>query len=301
MSWWKPALACGQDLQEELLQDANEGVRMRIAENLGFKTYPAEQAVPLLRAALKDEWLCVRGSAAMSLEAYGAQAVTAVPDLLNALADSEVEVRAISARALGEIGDKSAVPFLITSLRDQAQLVRWFSACALGKFGTEAGLIVPALVAALKDKEPEVCRSAAAALGEIGPSAHIAVSSLRNLLHDKDWMLRVRAAYALWQIDHQVEIPLPILVAVLKQGDAEARAEAASALGNIGPPAQPVVPALIQALEDYEYLPIHGAFGGFPCSVHTFARLGLIKVDPEAAVRAGVDLSPIGDMVHTER
>jgi HEAT repeat protein len=144
----------------------------------------------------------------------------------------------------------------------------------------------------LNDNEPLVRQHAAAALGNMGPSACGAVPALRNLILDHDWLMRDRVAYALWQIDHQVEVPLPILVGVLKQGEVKARAEAAQALGEIGPPAIAAVPALVQALQDYEFIPIEGAFCGYPCSVSSFAEDALKRIDPEAAALAGVRPKP---------
>jgi len=135
----------------------------------------------------------------------------------------------------------------------------------------------------------------AAALGQIGPCAQSAVPTLQNLLLDKHWQMRVRVAFALWQINHQVEVPLPVLVGVLSQGDVEARAESANAIGEIGPAAKSAAPALVRALKDYEFLPIRGAFSGFPCSVSTYACEALKKVDPQAAVRAGLKLDTFGN------
>jgi hypothetical protein len=44
---------------------------VEVNERLGQKSYPAQQVVPLLCTALKDEYCDVRALAAMSLEAYG--------------------------------------------------------------------------------------------------------------------------------------------------------------------------------------------------------------------------------------
>ena len=74
----------------------------------------------------------VRLSAA---EALGEAATRALPDLLEALKDSDEDVRYYTAQALGKIGPKAkeAVPALIEALKDSDEDVRNYAKEALAK------------------------------------------------------------------------------------------------------------------------------------------------------------------------
>lgn len=83
---------------------------------------------------------------------------SAVPALIEGLADPKPEVRAQSARALARMGPKahSAVPALIVALEDEDVAVRLNAARALGQIGAEAEEAVPALMRAMKDPANQV-------------------------------------------------------------------------------------------------------------------------------------------------
>jgi hypothetical protein len=100
-----------------------------------------------------------------------------------ALKDSDVDVRATAAQALGKIGPaaKKAVPDLLTALRDEDEDVRAAAAAALGKIGPVTKEVVPALTEALKDPAYIVRANAVGALGRIGPAANAATPALRAL------------------------------------------------------------------------------------------------------------------------
>jgi hypothetical protein len=99
------------------------------------------------------------------VEAFGAAGAPAVPALIQALGDSDWDVRRASAEALGKLGDPQAVPALIQALgmrqrrrwdsraRAHPSAVRRAAAEALVKIGTPA---VPALIQALGDRSENV-------------------------------------------------------------------------------------------------------------------------------------------------
>jgi len=167
--------------------------------------------------------------------------------LIAALKDPDSGVRAAAARALEEIGDKTAVPALIAALKDPDSGVRAAAARALEKIGDKTAA-VPALIAALKDPDKEVRRGAAWALGEIGDTS--AVPALIAALKDPDRSVWDRVTKALAKLGDKSAVPL--MIAALKDPRKEVRAGAAIALGTAGDRAG--IQPLIEALKDVNEL-----------------------------------------------
>lgn len=94
-------------------------------------------AVPVLIEGLKDEDKDVRTAAAAALISIGPEARFAVGTLVRALKDEDYFVRWNSAVALGEIGDKEAVPALMEALADENIDVRKAATDALEKIEWE--------------------------------------------------------------------------------------------------------------------------------------------------------------------
>ena len=128
--------------------------------------------------------------------------VRAVPALVRILRDTDDEVRAWAAEALGEIGPeaKVAIPALMKALGDSKGGVRLCAARALGRVGPEAKAAVPALIKALGDSDYIMRECAAGALGAIGPEAKVAVPALVKLSEDASFVVRQAAAAALKKI-----------------------------------------------------------------------------------------------------
>jgi HEAT repeat protein len=95
----------------------------------------------------------------------------------------EWNVADTAADALARIGD-SAVPALIESLADPNPTVRAQAARALARMGPKGHAAVPALILALEDETAAVRVNAARALGQIGPEAQEAVPVLIRALRD---------------------------------------------------------------------------------------------------------------------
>jgi HEAT repeat protein len=129
-----------------------------IAFNRGYRPEPklVSQAVPAMRAALRDEDALIRSVAAAHL-AYAAGdkdlapiVIDAIPDLAGALSDKDAYVRGQSALGLACFGAsaKSAVPELQKALDDPTPLVRFWAAFALcGRVGDKRELAEPVLLA----------------------------------------------------------------------------------------------------------------------------------------------------------
>jgi HEAT repeat protein len=157
----------------------------------------------------------------------------AVRGLVDALRDSDIEVRRHAAEALGGIEDTAAINALAEALtRDSDASVRKTAAWALGEI--EDARAVAALVAALRnDKDMEVRKTAAWALGQIESPA--AIEGLGAALGDASPEVRKTAVWALGEIEDARAVP--VLLPFLKDGDIDIRKTAVWALGQIESPA----------------------------------------------------------------
>jgi HEAT repeat protein len=92
---------------------------------------------------------------------------------------------------------KELIPTLIEALNDSDLEVRQYSALALAAVGADA---LPALKEALQDKCRERRSAAAYALGQMGASAREAIPELLKTVQDEDTMVKRSAAQALSRI-----------------------------------------------------------------------------------------------------
>ncbi|NES19568.1 MAG: hypothetical protein F6K41_11725 [Symploca sp. SIO3E6] len=204
----------------------------------------SDEAIPELINALEESNYDVHRRAAEALGEIGSY--VAVTALINALENSYHWVRRSAAEVLGYIGSDTAVTALINLLEHSKSEVRCGAVDALGKTGSDAA--VPVLINALKYSDYKVCRKAAKALGKIGSDA--AVPALINALKYSDYKVCRKAAKALGKIGSDAAVPA--LINALKYSDYDMmRSRAAESLGKIG--SDTAVPALINALEDSDY------------------------------------------------
>lgn len=190
----------------------------------------AKNDVPGLIKALgfkKDP--IVRRDAAVALGQLGD--ARAVEPLLEALTDTEADVRVGVAGALGLLGDLSAVEPLIRALQDEDPGARAAAASALGQLGpvlagvADARAVAP-LIAALQDGFAAVRDGSATALGQMGA---LAVQPLLTALRGQDLAVRKGATQALVKIGPPAIEPL---IAALE--DPLLRGMAVTMLGRIG-------------------------------------------------------------------
>ena len=193
-------------------------------------------AVPALMTALKDPDVQVRRAAAQALANH--EDPRAVPALIEALKDSDAEVRATSAMALGQFEDKRAGAPLVALLKDGNVEVRRAALYALQS--TEAEVPVDAIVAALGDADDEI-RQAALGLAlsrlhrdgeEDSPADPRFVALFTRLLADRDADVRAQAVMALAEAGLK-EAPAALLEAS-KDRSSDVRQAVAQALGEIG-------------------------------------------------------------------
>jgi HEAT repeat protein len=132
----------------------------------------------------------MRRSAIETLALIGEEAIG---PLSWALAESDIEMRALAAQALGMIGKSEVAPQLVQAASDEDEKVRRRAIEALGKVKAESAL--DALVSALSDKAAGVRRAAAEAIGKIGGER--AIKPLVERLDDEDSSVRKAAIQSL--------------------------------------------------------------------------------------------------------
>lgn len=162
-------------------------------------------AVPELVRALRDPELFVRANAALALGTMGGVAIDAVPHLIASLNDHPYVVRYAS-QALEKIGaDPTTIVLqLMQSLRKEDPATRGNAAIALGGFGEKASQAIPLLVEALVDPKSSIATEAAEALSKMGQAAKDAA---------------VKPLLAVWQ--RQPSLSGPTLDALIKLGATE--------------------------------------------------------------------------------
>jgi HEAT repeat protein len=186
------------------------------------ETISVQDAYPLLKQAIADENVQIRGMAAFSL---GIKQTPENWSILTELlaADPDYNVRAMAAGALGYLEDKRAIDCLRHAFyEDTSWLVQFSAAVALGNLRDLQAQAV--LLEALSSSNTLLQEAAVMALGEIGAVEH--VDRLLSFVNSNDWMLRKRLAEALGNL------PCPQSQSALKflQKDAHPQVAAAAKL-----------------------------------------------------------------------
>ncbi len=189
--------------------DDDGTVRCSAAKSLGKIIDP--KVIPVLIAGLADSYGGVRGACVNSLITYDQLAAdqlideinrpgqnkiirreattalgfikhpsggTAVTSLCSLLKNSDANLRARAAEALGRIGDTFAVIPLCTAIRDSNPAVRIEAAIALGKIGDARAVV--SLCSALNDLDTDIRKSSATSLGMIGDRDRLPIRILLN-------------------------------------------------------------------------------------------------------------------------
>ena len=112
---------------------------------------------------------------------------------------------------------------------------------------------------------------------EVEPMARIALIAA---LHDPDSGVRMTAASALKFWNTNLDVIVPELTRLLSDPVPSVRGNTATSLGNFGSAAKAAVPELLRLLQD-----TNSYVGG---TVGDRAAQMLSKIDPDAAIRAGV-------------
>lgn len=219
-------------------QIANGSVEEKRAALFEIRNLRSASASRLAFAALRDNELIVRASAAASVVfASKAEASAALTPLLG---DNDEFVRREAAYALGDVRDRAATAPLARLMQDDKIIeVRTAAAIALGKIGDASA--ISSLLAILKSRPREdeefLRRSAARSIGQIAQiniTGDATVLTPQNFLPDR--FKELGASDPTGSISQHFNGSVGVLTVVLrnKNESDDTRREAAYALGVIG-------------------------------------------------------------------
>ncbi|WP_449419573.1 HEAT repeat domain-containing protein [Phormidium nigroviride] len=184
----------------------------------------------------------------------------AIPALIQALGDKNLQVRRSAREVLRNIGTP-AIPALVQALKDSdvqirrraADLLLAKNASILNDWGTwdgdygenyvENSLATKTVPGLVVDIDFERFKS-------IDAKAKGAVAALIPLLKDSDAKMRWIAVETLGEIGSEAKAAVPALIPLLKDSNAKVRGNAVYTLGKIGAEAKAAVPVLIPLLKD---------------------------------------------------
>ncbi len=215
--------------------------------------------------------------------AFGFLGSNSIPNAITLLKHDSPSVRQAAAWGLGALRRQTAaadqaIPALIDALRDTEQQVRFHAVLALKEMGADASNAVPALAKVLADTGvgPQTnslfyLRAATAnTLGKIGPQASSALPALHAAVLESDSNLRGHAAVAIWRIDSDVDTTLPVLLREMPGLSEHTKWDWIIALGEMGVRAKAAIPQLRNELTmDREKW------------VLEYVTNALIKIDPD--------------------
>ncbi len=181
-----------QALSSEDLGDRLSGVNQ-------LRQLPPEIAFQLIQPAILDANPRVRYAAVSQLSSLGTCNLPQARQLLceRLHEDSEVDVKAAAADAIGALKLSDAFPDLAQVYTETTEWLLQFSiVAALGELGNPAA--IPLLFAALETDQELLKLAAIGSLGELGDAETIPV--LAPYVTFPDWQVRHRLAIALGQI-----------------------------------------------------------------------------------------------------
>ncbi len=248
-----PAFKKASPALVEAVEDEDEEVRVAATRALGVcLPLSAEVLGDILEQ--KDTEVSRQAAFVLGMGGLFAQGEP-VKKLIKTLSTGDTPLKAVSAWALGNIGEASeeVLQALLEALKDQDSQVREKAAWALGKLARETEIKTTPLYELLEDPEAKVRRTAAWALGYPGKSTYDHTSRLMPLLNDKSHQVREKAAWALGKLNTNSSraVPaVPLLMDALSDEDWGVRKAAAQALGRIGPYARKALTLLARVNED---------------------------------------------------
>jgi len=193
-------------------------------------------ALPLIRRTLQDPNAdpAHRKAALKAAALLGARAAEVIPDVANALQESDYAPEA--ALALSFMGS-AAVPTLRDATKSDEPLVRREALRSLGKLRERASIdpqiVVPLLLESLNDPDPTVRHVAVTYLGIVRDNPEKEVAGLIKALSDPEAPVRQAAASAVAAYGPLAEPAIPALKKAASDPDDEVKQEAGRALVRI--------------------------------------------------------------------
>jgi HEAT repeat protein len=256
----------------EVVDDEGSDVRLRIdaIRLLGSHRPYAKRATPVLVRRLRDERFATEATKA--LRSLGIPETTNTPALDAALKEEHENLRMWLVYHIDT--ENGPVRGLLKLVNSQDESVRAKAVALLGRLGPDATEVTAELSKIQKsDDDPDLRLAASRALQRI--NREDAQTPLLRELRDPDPIVRGRAVQGLARLG---KAAVPALVQVLTDKDAsrDTRVSTITTLTRIGADAKQATPALVGLLKDDDAL------------VGKLAGGALLKIDPEAAAKAGV-------------
>jgi HEAT repeat protein len=217
------------------------------------------EKVMALVPLLKSKSAIDRADTVNLLGPFGPGAYKAVPALIVALDDDDLEVRLRTVNMLGGIGPAAgpAVDRLIRMLQDknQGEDIRFRVAISLADIGHPARKAAPVLLHILEAESGFMRLGALHALGYVGHHDKKVVPALLKALEHKDINVCLGAGWSLGQLGEQPDLVVPALVRFLNKhrGDTDfdvVREKFVVALQGFGANSKLALPFLIATVKD---------------------------------------------------
>lgn len=234
-----------------------------------------------LRKVLRDPVASVRSAAAGTV--WNLELRDAVPDLITMLrSDTDLNVRADAALALGGLGSPEALGPLAATMFNAHPRLRANAAVALGQLGPEGAAALPMLRKAVSDPDMGVACSALRAISYLGSHGAPAKAEVLVALSHETTAIRDTAAQAVLALVRagvrDDDVVDQLRSAILDQS-AMVRTYALQAVGALGDRGAPLVPILIDGLKSAEGSTIQ-------LYVSTLASLGRVAADAVPTLRS---------------
>ena len=256
-----------------------------------------EEAMPFLIASLKNEktayWAC------LVLAEIGPKAKSAVPGLMELVADKRPEVRREAILALAAIGEAAApaAAQIAQGLDDKATCAA--ATYALGSLGKAPDEAEAKIRKNVQDPDKVIRAASIWAMAKLHPGnkqfIRRATQSLVMLLKDPDPRARAAAAHALNALRPGPDVTLPIMAEVFKGADEKVVIGALDALAGVGPQA---VPNLVSAMRFEKARPriayILGQMGAAAAPAVDALTVLIDDKNPETQQEALIALAKIG-------
>ena len=120
------------------LSDSNP--EMRAAAALALSHHPGEEALSALTHSLSDSDPLTAGLAANALVKLGG---AAVPGLIEAAGEGQMNVRILALRALSEMRDHRAIPVLMKCIQEDSAVLGYWAQLGLERLGLDMVYIKP--------------------------------------------------------------------------------------------------------------------------------------------------------------
>ena len=235
-----------------LLKDENSDVRSHAASAIGWLNVVNNRIIYGLQEAIKDRNKEVRWRALYAMAFLGIGVDSSLDIILSLLQDGSPHVRGSALYAIGElkIKDKAIVDGVLLALKDKKVSVRWRAISALEKLGIRDKKVVDGLLLALQDARWYVRTVSAKTLSNLGLIDENLVQEILSLLESKNVHIQRRAILSLGHLGIRTDVIVSILLDALKHQDRAVRGNAAVALGRLKVNEPKIIDGLLITLHD---------------------------------------------------